>query len=202
MESFEPDLREWHPWTPSDVANSLRSVRVPWYIAGGWALDLFLGEQTRPHEDLEIGVPASRAEEVFTALRSLSPYVVGGLRAWQWADTSDPMRQRHHQTWMRDEANAAWRLDVFREPERDGQWVARRCSSISLAYGELILRDAAGLPFARPGVVLLFKAKARRPKDEADFLRVLPALSESERAWLRGALQIVHPGHAWLAALA
>jgi hypothetical protein len=25
-----------------------------WFIAGGWAIDLFIGKQTRPHQDLEI----------------------------------------------------------------------------------------------------------------------------------------------------
>ncbi|MDP3619409.1 MAG: hypothetical protein Q8R63_06400 [Ramlibacter sp.] len=102
---------------------------------------------------------------------------------------------------MWDEAHSAWRFDVFREPEQDGQWVARRSRSIFLPYKELMMRNAAGVPFARPGVVLLFKAKARRPKDESDFLRVLPSLPASERRWLRSALQIAHPGHAWLAAL-
>ncbi|MGH3656155.1 MAG: nucleotidyltransferase domain-containing protein [Micromonosporaceae bacterium] len=33
---------------------------VPWCVAAGWALDLFRGEQTRPHEDLEIAVSPYR----------------------------------------------------------------------------------------------------------------------------------------------
>jgi len=27
-----------------------------WCVAGGWAIDMFLGKQTRPHEDMEIVV--------------------------------------------------------------------------------------------------------------------------------------------------
>jgi uncharacterized protein (DUF952 family) len=30
-----------------------------WWVAGGWALDLFLGRKTRPHADLEIGTTTS-----------------------------------------------------------------------------------------------------------------------------------------------
>ena len=28
----------------------------PWYVAGGWAIDLFGGRVTRAHEDLEVAV--------------------------------------------------------------------------------------------------------------------------------------------------
>lgn len=27
----------------------------PWFVCGGWAIDLFVGEVTREHEDIEIG---------------------------------------------------------------------------------------------------------------------------------------------------
>jgi Aminoglycoside-2''-adenylyltransferase len=29
---------------------------APWCIVGGWAIDLWLEEHTRPHEDIEISV--------------------------------------------------------------------------------------------------------------------------------------------------
>ena len=54
----EPDLELWDAWHPANVALSrLAGVDVPWYVAAGWALDLFRGGQTREHEDLEIAVP-------------------------------------------------------------------------------------------------------------------------------------------------
>jgi len=60
------------------------------------------------------------------------------------------------------------------------------------------LDTSDGIPYARPEVVLLFKAKASRPKDEVDFTTILPHLDSSRRAWLGDALMLVHPGHAWL----
>ena len=65
----------------------------------------------------------------------------------------------------------------------------------------LISRTADGIPYLQPEVVLLFKAKAVRPKDELDFAAVLPHLESSRRLWLRDALTLVHPGHAWLESL-
>ena len=70
-----------------------------------------------------------------------------------------------------------------------------------MPYAELIRLTDDGIPYLRPDVALLFKAKAAREKDEDDFAAVLPRLSVAERATLRAWLASVHPGHAWLARL-
>ncbi|MEV6029015.1 hypothetical protein [Streptomyces sp. NPDC052036] len=51
-------------WRPEHVAERLDGVGVPWCIAAGRALDLFRGEQSRPHGDLEIAVPAAGFPEI------------------------------------------------------------------------------------------------------------------------------------------
>jgi hypothetical protein len=188
----DPDRYPWAPWTPAEVASRLAGVDVPWYVAAGWALDLFLGEQRRPHEDLEIGVPASRFGEVAAALPGVDWYQPEDGLLHRLAPGRDT-----HQTWALDPVAGTWRLDVFREPD-DGEWVCRRDAAIRLPYGELIERTPGGIPYGRPEVVLLFKAKAHRPKDEEDLAAVLPHLDASRRAWLAGALERVHPGHPWL----
>lgn len=48
---------------------------------------------------------------------------------------------------------------------------------------------------------LLYKAKAMRPKDEADFDACLPTLDRAACTWLSRALTQAHPGHPWLAPL-
>ncbi|HEY8655865.1 MAG TPA: hypothetical protein VIM23_05110, partial [Gaiellaceae bacterium] len=61
---MEPDLELWDAWRPEAVARRLAGVRAPWYVAAGWAIELFLGGQRREHEDLEIAVPNDRFDEV------------------------------------------------------------------------------------------------------------------------------------------
>ncbi|WP_202915495.1 MULTISPECIES: hypothetical protein [unclassified Mycolicibacterium] len=90
---------------------------------------------------------------------------------------------------------------MFREPHCGDQWVCRRDASITVPYNELILRTGDGIPYVIPEGVLLFKAKAPRAKDHADFSRALPVMDQSRRARLAGWLSRVHPGHAWLDAL-
>jgi hypothetical protein len=193
-----PNDAEWDAWRPEAVAARLEHVTVPWAIAAGWAIDLFLGYERREHEDLEIAVPATRFAEVEAALPELDLHVVGPGPAVPVRDAG-PLLETHHQTWGLDRVARVWRLDVFREPSVDGRWVCRRDESLRLPYDELIERSADGIPYVRPEVVLLFKAKGARPKDEGDLAAVLPRLPRSRRRWLAEAIDRAHPGHFWLA---
>ena len=184
----------WEPWTPDEVNWRLATVEAPWAVAAGWALDLFLGEVTRTHDDLEIAVPAARFDDIVAALPGFQWKVAGDGRIWPYPRHLD----RHFQTWLWDTGRGCFRLDVLREPHIEGRWVCRRDARITLEYSELILRTGAGVPYVIPEVVLLFKAKHRRDKDEADFVRVLPELSSPQRDRLRDWLSLLHPGHSWI----
>lgn len=189
--------RLWHAWTPAEVAARLSGTAPCWYVAAGWALDLFVGGLGREHGDLEIGVPRERFAEIVDAFPGFEWDVVGDGHVWPFPEQADNM----HQTWLREPATGLYRLDVFREPHRGDQWVCRRDASITLPYNELMLRTDDGIPYVIPEVVLLFKAKARRAKDETDFLHALPALDQSRRSRLSRWLSRVHPGHPWLETL-
>ncbi|HEU0304713.1 MAG TPA: hypothetical protein VFR32_09035 [Gaiellaceae bacterium] len=180
-DSVEPDLTKWDAWSPEEVAQRLARVEAPWYVAAGWALDLFLGGQRREHEDLEIAVPRSRLD-VFTS--ELDGYELHTISA--------------HQTWVRERGSGKWRLDIFSEPSEGDLWICRRDERIRLPYAEVVERTADGIPYGRPEIILLFKAKRTRPKDEEDFAAVLPRLDSDRRRWLAGALTLAHPGHRWL----
>jgi hypothetical protein len=200
MVAFTPDVADWEPWSPHEVARRLAGVSAPWYVAGGWAIDLFLGGTLRAHDDLEIGIPHTGFNEVASALPELEFFVVGDGLAWP-LDRAGPAFDEQHQTWARDPVTGRYRLDVFREPSAHGRWVCRRDPRIHLPYDDLILHTADGIPYARPEVVVLFKAKSARPKDEADFDAVRASLDADARRWLSDALDLVHPGHQWLATL-
>jgi hypothetical protein len=102
---------------------------------------------------------------------------------------------------MRDDPAGVWRTDVFLEPGDDETWICRRDPRLRLPYDAIVDRSADGVPYLRPEAVLLFKAKAARPKDVGDFERALPHLDADRRRWLAGALAEVHPGHPWIDAL-
>ena len=193
------DVAPWGPWSPWETARRFTGVDAPWGVAAGWALELYVGEAWREHEDLEVAVPASRFDELCAALGELELWVpVGGGRLRPLASVPGPASQ---QTWGLDPAARAWRIDVLREPSAGGTWICRRDETIRMPFTRLVERTADEIPFVRPEVVLLFKAKHAREKDEEDFDVVLPRLDRERRSWLRDALHRVHPGHPWLARL-
>jgi hypothetical protein len=200
--AIDPDVSQWDAWRPEEAARFLDGVRVPWYVAAGWALDLFLGGQRREHEDLEIAVPGTRFDELVPALEGFEIYLITDrAEATPLAEARDRLMDTH-QTWIREPATGKWRLDVFREPSDGETWICRREPAIRMPYARLIERTADGIPYGRPEVVLLFKARhAHQEKNRSDFEAVLPRLDGDRRAWLRDALARVHPGHEWLEAL-
>jgi hypothetical protein len=54
MSAETHSLGIWEPWNPKQVATLFAPLSAPWWIAGGWAIDLFLGKQTREHEDVDV----------------------------------------------------------------------------------------------------------------------------------------------------
>jgi hypothetical protein len=196
--SFHPDLTVWDAWRPEEAQRLLAEIEAPWYVAAGWAIDLFLGEQRREHEDLEIAVPSDRFGEVVEALAGFELFVVGPGAARPLAEAGDAL-DTYHQTWVLERGADVWRMDVFREPADGDTWICRRDESIRLPYDRLIERTDDGIPYARPEVILLFKAKhAHWSKNAGDLAAALPLLEAERRRWLADALQLVHPGHRWL----
>jgi hypothetical protein len=198
--SFAPDLSNWDAWRPEQVARRLEGVDVPWYVAAGWAIDLFLGGDQREHEDLEIAVPNDRLDEIVSAFPELEFCVITGPQeATPLADARDRLNETH-QTWVREPETNLWRFDAFREPSDGDTWLCRRDETIRLPYDQVIERTDDGIPYCRPEISLLFKAKhSHRNLDQADFEAAVPRLEPERRQWLAEALARIHPGHPWLA---
>src|SRR5829696_10358804 len=170
--AFEPDLTLWDAWRPEQVAALLAGVRAPWYVAAGWAIELFLGEQRREHEGLEIAVPRAQFGRIAERLSGFELFIPDGDLTepglvWPFAQAPAAL-DRHQQTWVREPATGRWRLDVFREPSDGDTWICRRDDRIRLRYDDLIECTVDGIPYARPEITLLFKAKhSALPKNEA-----------------------------------
>jgi hypothetical protein len=184
------------------VAAALRDLDAPWAVAGGWALDLALGRETRPHADVDVAL--FRDDQA--ALRAALPgwefaAAVGGvLTPWErGARLELPVHEVH----ARSPAGAPPLALEFLLNERDGgDWVYRRDPAVRLPLARAVRRGPGGVRVLAPEVVLLYKSQSPRPADEADFLAAQPLLDAEGRAWLRDALLRARPDHPWAAALA
>lgn len=187
------------PFAPvREVASLMRSYGSPWYVAGGWAIDLFLGYRTRVHEDVDVAifrVDQRRLRESFPEWRFAK---IEGRRPVPWT-RQEWLRPPVHEIHAADPARGT-RVEFLMDESSEGLWRFRRDPTVTRAVNR-IAHIRWGLPFLAPEIVLLYKAKTPTPKDERDFDAVLPALRPEPRAWLRNALAVCHPGHMWTSRL-
>lgn len=187
---------DWEPLRPHAVADLFIAFDAPWWVAGGWALDLFLGRETRVHDDIDVELP--RAEQ-FRLQRLLSGWDCqeahdGELRPWL---PHVPLRAAVNSTWARRSPDHQWCMQLMFARVHDGIWHYRRQPAITRPLDTIIRTTNDGIPYLCPEIQLLFKANAPRPKDEHDFNLVLPLLDAPQRAWLHTALAIAGHSEQW-----
>jgi hypothetical protein len=193
-------LGPWRDIRPKEAADLLTSIHVPWWVAGGWALDLFLGNASRRHSDLDVGVLRRDLREVLRALSSwevfeaksgvLTPLAMGQM------PQSDV-----HSLWCRPTRTDLWTLELMLDEADGDMWLFRRRPAVRRALCAVIRRDSEDLPYLAPEVQLLYKAQRPRKRDHADFNRTSPLLDPVAREWLLDALARIDPAHEWIPAL-
>ena len=196
-------LGRWQPWSPHDVATFFAPLHAPWWIAGGWAIDLFLGRQTREHEDIDVQVLRRDQHAVRTLFGAWDVQAAlppprdeaWPFRPWLLDETLDPAI---HDIWCRPTAMQPWALQLMIADARDDLWLFRRMPTTVRPVATLGSATAEGIPYLAPEIQLLYKAKGLRPKDHADFTQTLPFLNQERRQWLGDALTKAHPDHPWL----
>jgi hypothetical protein len=193
----QPGTQRWRSIHPTEVAGYLRSLCAPWWVAGGWALDLFVGMQSRPHKDLDVGILRRDVLRVLPALSSWEIFevkdgVLTRLRA------GDAPRTNVNSLWCRPGDDANWTFELMLDESEEDRWIFRRERTIQRPLSLFIRRDPSGIPFLAPEIQLLYKASPIRVEDQADFDQVAPRLDPDARTWLRAALTRVYPRHEWL----
>jgi hypothetical protein len=188
------------------AARVMRGYRHPWFISGGWAIDLFVGRVTREHEDIEVGAFFPHQEDL---RKHLAGWELARIRndAWQsWAD-GDPIELPEFQIQARSARRAPRVFDIFLNPLDGSDWVSRRHPDLRRPAAEIAARTAArghapsNVPYLVPEVQLLYKAKYHRPKDDADFEAAVGTMTAAQRGWLRETLEAHHPGDPWIRSL-
>jgi hypothetical protein len=182
------------------AATVMNSFEQTWCIAGGWAIDLWLGRATRDHKDVEVAV--LREDQI--ALRDF-------LREWKF----NLVTKGHLKTLRRDDrqmvmlpihqlhaADARGRKLEFLLNESDSvDWLYRRDARIRWPLDQWIVRGGFGVPVIAPHIALLYKSKSPRPQDELDLRSSLPKLDSELREWLAQAIRLSDPKHGWIPGL-
>jgi hypothetical protein len=202
MTQQEYDIYNWDPLTPEQVSERFCNLRIPWWIAGGWAIDLHVGKPTREHRDTDVLVLREDQFKVQRHLEDWDLYKTNqpGLKPWPAGEFLPP---GVNDVWCRKTPHTPWTLQIMMMETDGNSWVFRRDNRISGPLENLGRKDASGLPYVAPEVQLLYKSKEPKlAQNRADFATALPALTGNEKKWLSQQLQLLYTeGHPWLNAL-
>lgn len=183
----------WDPAPLAEVVALFSRVSAPWWVAGGYAIELAVGHAFRPHADVDVLVLRRDQAAVQEALRSWEWWAAdppGTLRPWLFGEFLPPGID---DVWCRPSASAPWRIQVMLDESEGDEWVSRRTPAVRREIALLGLVSPDGIPYLAPEVQLFAKSRAIRPKDEQDFAAALPILDEAQRRWLAEALGKSHP---------
>ena len=198
------------PEPVSRVAELMSTFAAPWYLCGGWAVDAWLGRQSRDHGDMDFAIFQDDQAALF---EHLAGWRLIGHDNNVDDDSKEPWDGRRLDIPAHIHAHTAdgFELDIQVNERADGEWVLNRKPRVAIALDQCAGQSAWGVPTVVPGVILFYKAHAPvwrdlprgapRPHDELDFLALLPQLTAEQRQWTWDAIRSVDPVHPWLTQL-
>jgi len=185
---------------PLQVLTIMRDFKPSWFVAGGWAIDLFLEKETRLHQDIEIAI--FRKDQ--TALHDyfdgwlLQEVVNGELVVWHWDEwLTLPIHEVH----CYNETAQPPQIEILLNESNETEWLYRRNEKIRRSVVKIQLESNTGVKFLCPEIVLLYKSKNPRAKDERDFQAVVKRLDAERKEWLKDAIKVSNSEHHWLQSL-
>lgn len=197
MRSIVAPYGRWEPATPAQVASLFSAMPCPWWVAGGYAIELAVGHRIRDHGDIDVMMLRPDQRHLHGALRGWECWAVdppGVLRPWEPVEVLPPAV---HDIWCRPGPDESWRIQVMLDEMNGGEWTSRRDPGVRRPLTEIREISPDGIPYLAPEIQLYYKAKHPRPKDQADFLTALPLLTAEQRGWLSEALSHSFGAHPW-----
>lgn len=186
----------WHPLTVNEIRSRFQDAGIDWWLAGGIAIDCFLGWETRHHEDLDVEMLRSDRDQLFDVFDGWDLHSVsqGVMTPWR---RGDAIADDVFGIWGRPDPRSRWAVEVLLAGGDNRVWRFRRDPTITMPRTRLVRNTADDVPYCTPEVQLLYKARKSRPKDDVDLARCLHRMSTEQKRWLSDALGRFDPSHPW-----
>ncbi len=200
---------------PIEFAALMMGFDRPWYVAGGWAIDLYLGRVRRQHKDIDFVIfrqDQLLLQKHFKGWEMKKVVGEGQLEPWlpdEWLELPT------FQAFLQTGSDSYAELEVLFSDTEGDEWLFRRNHAIRRPLNKIGRYSELGVPYLSPEIVLLFKSKHvyvdsnplhdhfedEQKNDEADFQAVCQKLDAEQRSWLKRAMEVCYPGHSWLSQL-
>jgi hypothetical protein len=169
------------------VRSLLSSLTVPWWITGGWAIDLAVGQVTRPHDDVDVAL-LERDEHALRHLPGVGLQLVVGPDHQEQPWTAGRRMLAGPDSVRLISPRLPVPTQVLFAAAVGTTWVYHRGKPTILRPLSEAGQARYGIPYLAPEVVLTMKSISERDKDEHDFSSALPLLDRDQREWLQDAI--------------
>lgn len=186
---------------PESVALAVRAMAAlptDWALCGGWAVDAWLGRETRDHLDVDLSLFHDAQAVVLQHFPD--DWLLNGHDEAD-EETTAPWdgRTLAHPGHIHAYGPGGLHLDIQLDRRCEGSFVFSTQPEILLPIDRCILDSVWHLPTLVPEALLFFKGVSPiRAHDTADMLALVPTLAKPARVWLADALRAVRPDHEWL----
>lgn len=170
---------------PQRIKSLLEGYDGRWAIAGGWALDLYIKEETRQHKDIEIAIPRNEQKQLRKFLKDWNfSYIKNGeLIDWE---NNIVLKLPIHEVHARNGRN---RIEILLNEIDDREWTYRRNPKLKYPINKLFIKHLFRINILAPEIVLLYKVKVNKAKDLIDLKNSIHLLGEEEKTWLIDAIK-------------
>lgn len=207
-----------------ELKEHLSDMKVAWHLCGGFAIDVFLGKETREHKDLDITVSFTDIRQCVNYLckkgwRIVAP--IGGGRflpigealesdkyyfdnIWCYRDNADFIKVKDNGPFLNiemEERNQSELdfIEVLFNKVDESNFYYLKNPKITLDVDKSVL-NIGGVSILSPELILLYKT--RNPENSAyqqDFKLTIAKLQNDEKNWLIESMRLEYPqGHPWM----
>ncbi|MHA7966703.1 nucleotidyltransferase domain-containing protein [Paenibacillus sp. CAU 1782] len=178
----------------------MKSFNRPWFIAGGWTIDLAIGEVTRTHKDMDICIFRSDIEYVISYFHDweIQVAIPGESRLEPFQSISDLDLPRYCLHLFKDEDF----IEILATELIEDEVIFRKNRNIKMHINNFI-KGSLERPFVNPAWQLLFKSLGTRTEDEHDFKIYLERMKDKQsKQWLLESMIKTNGNKDWIKDLA
>jgi hypothetical protein len=185
---------------PLQITELMRDFVPNWFIAGGWAIDLFLEKETRSHQDIEIAIFRKDQADLQSHFNGwlLHKFVKGEPIVWH---RDEWLTLPTHEVHGFNETAQPQQIEILLNESNETEWIYRRNQEVRRSLNKVQLESSIGVKFLCPEIVLLYKSTNPQAKDEQDFQAVVEYLDAKQKTWLKDAIKVCNSEHHWLRSL-
>jgi hypothetical protein len=177
----------------------MKSFKRPWYIAGGWTIDLAADEVTRTHKDMDICI---FREDMAYAVAYFNEWdiqvaIPGEQRLEPFNTTSDLDLPRYCLHLFKENEF----LEILATERIENEVIFRKNRTIKM-HIEDFTKGNHSRPFVNPAWQLLFKSLSTRIEDEHDFKIYMDRVDDDHsKKWLMQSIITADGNKNWISKL-